>query len=169
MLDLIYREFEQIANLQIFGVFFFLFLACSAGFQWRQKAIGKDVVTFDGRFWYTPQQGQELLEQMGASGRKVYAATQMTLDLFFPFVYGGLILILIVAYGIPRYFIIPPIITIVADLFENFTTTYLTVSYNGTPSPVSWVASAFTTLKWSALCLSVLVVVTGIIVFYLRR
>lgn len=165
MLDFIYQNVEQSATLQVFGIFFVLFIVCVWGFEWRKKKLGCQIILFDARFWYTPLEAQELLKEIGDHGRRIYAFTQITLDVVFPFVYGGLISIMFFAYSSPKYLFLIPIVTVIADLLENITTAYLAWSYKGLLSQLAWAAAIFTAAKYIGLILSFLVILFEIIVF----
>src|SRR5262249_24984901 len=45
----------------------------------------------DTRFWYTPTDAREYLDRLGQSGRRLYAMTQLSLDIIFPVFYAGLL------------------------------------------------------------------------------
>src|SRR5215210_5228743 len=151
MLDFIYRQLDRFANWPVFIVLAVLWVLCYLGFRWRAKALneyagGKEIVTFDGRYAYTPEEAHDLLEMMGERGRPFYAITQMTLDLIFPLIYGSLFLIAIYRlYGDPGYLLLVPIIASVADLLENFTNTYLALSYRQGSAPALAHFSSFCT------------------------
>lgn len=168
MRDGIYQQLDRIATWPVFALLVILFILCYLGFQWRHKvmkgiASGHDVSLFDARDSYTPDEARDLLEMIGARGRRIYAVTQITLDVVFPFVYGGLFVILLFKlYGHPGYVLLVPLITVVADLLENLTTVYLALSYKGLSSPVTRAASTFTTLKRSGLIISLVLVLAGI-------
>lgn len=168
MLDFTFQKLEQAATWQNFGLLFILFVLCWFGFRWRQKTVGGEVRFFDARFWYTPAEARKLLEQIGERGRRIYAFTQLTLDFLFPFVYGGLIIILFFKlYGDPKYLLLIPIITGAADLLENTITAYLALSYKGVASPLAWIAAIFTATKRIALGLSLITLLIGIGIFFL--
>lgn len=174
MRDVMHQQLDHVATWPAFALLFILFVLCSLGFEWRKKVIkraagGKDVIVFDGRYSYTPDEARDLLEMIGERGRRIYAITQVTLDLVFPFVYGGLLVIMLFRlYGDPGYLLLVPLITVAADLLENLTTTYLALSYGGESSPVTRAASIFTTLKWSALHVSLLLVLAGLVIYAWR-
>ncbi|MCA1601200.1 MAG: hypothetical protein LC776_06015 [Acidobacteria bacterium] len=135
-----------------------------------REIAGHDVRLFDIRDSYTPDEARELLKTIDERGRRIYAITQLTLDLVFPFIYGGLFVIaLFKLYGNPGYLLLVPLITVVADLAENLMTTYLALSYKGLASPVARVASTFTTVKWSGLVISVVLAGIAIWVWRYRR
>ena len=108
---------------------------------------------------------------MGKDGRRIYAVTQITLDFLFPFVYGGLFTIIFFAlYGNPKYLLLIPIITVIADLLENIATAYLAWSYKeGVESSIASLATTFTAGKSVGLYLSGTTILIGIIVFIWKR
>ena len=168
MLDFTYQKLEQSATWQNFALLFILFVLCWFGFRWRQKTVGGEAAFFDARFWYTPEDARKLLENMGRRGRRIYAFTQLTLDVIFPFVYGGLIIILFFKlYGDPNYLLLIPVITGAADLLENITTAYLTLSYKGVKSLLAWIAAIFTATKRIGLCVSLITILIGTGIFFL--
>lgn len=167
MRDVIYQQLDRIATWPIFALLVVLFILCTLGFQWRNRVIreiaGHDVKLFDIRDSYTPDEAREMLKTIGERGRRIYAITQLTLDLVFPFIYGGLFVItLYKLYGNPGYLLLVPLITVVADLLENLLTSYLALSYRtGVANPVAQVASIFTTVKKSGLVVSVVLILAG--------
>jgi hypothetical protein len=175
MRDVIYQQLDRFATWPVFILLLVLCGLCLLGFQWRAKALneragGKEIVTFDGRYAYTPEEARDLLEMMGERGRPFYAVTQMTLDLVFPLVYGSLFLIMIFRlYGDPGYLLLVPVIASVADLLENFTNTYLALSYQqGSVPSLARFSSICTRVKWSGFTISVILVFIGIVV-WIRR
>ena len=174
MRDVIYRQLDGIATWPIFALLVVLFVLCSLGFQWRSKVMreiaGHEVKLFDIRDSYTPDEARELLKTIDERGRQIYAITQLTLDLVFPFIYGGLFVItLYKLYGNPGYLLLVPLIAVVGDLLENLMTAYLALSYKeGVASPVAQVASTFTTVKRSGLVISVVLILAGIAIWVWR-
>jgi hypothetical protein len=173
MRDVIYRQLDRIATWPVLALLVILFVLCSQGFQWRSTVMreiaGQDVRLFDVRSSYTPDEARELLETIDERGRRIYAITQLTLDLMFPLIYGGLFVItLYKLYGDPVYLLLVPLITVVADSLENLTTAYLALSYKGMVSPVARVASTFTVVKRSGLVISVALILAGIAIWAWR-
>jgi hypothetical protein len=173
MRDVIYHQLDGIATLPVFALLVVLFVLCNLGFQWRSKVMreiaGHDVKLFDIRESYTPDEARELLKTIDERGRRIYAITQLTLDLVFPFIYGGLFIITLYRlYGNPGYLLLVPLIAVVADLLENLMTTYLALSYEGLASPVARVASTFTTVKRAGLVISVVLILAGTTIWVWR-
>jgi hypothetical protein len=176
MRDVIYQQLDRFATLPVFITLLVLFGLCLLGFRWRAKALneragGKEIVTFDGRYAYTPKEAHDLLEMMGERGRRFYALTEMTLDLVFPFIYGSLFLIAIYRlYGDPGYLLLVPVIGSVADWLENFTNTYLALSHQKGSEPfLARFSSICTGVKRSGFTISFILVCVGIAVWFWHR
>jgi hypothetical protein len=170
MRDVIYQQLDRIATWPIFALLIVLFILCYLGFQRRSKVMteiaGHDVRLFDARESYTPEEARDLLNTITERGRRIYAITQLSLDLVFPFIYGGLFVItLYKLYGNPSYLLLVPLITVVADLLENLMTAYLALSFKGLASPVARVASTFTTVKRSGLTILFVLSLAGIAIW----
>lgn len=133
-----------------FALLFFAFILCTQGFEMRRSALKCSERLLDSRFWYTPDRALDLLGRLGVGGRRLYAASELSLDLVFPFVYGGLLGILIskLYSGRQRGFLLWAVaLAVNSDLCENVLVSYLAYSYDGQPSSVTWAAAAFTALK----------------------
>ena len=126
-------------------------VACIAGLVWRQDRLG-GLALLDSRTWYTPDEAAalfEALDRLDAGARTVYAATGLTIDMAFPLAYGPLFAILLLRLFRAPFFLLP-LATSAADVLENATVAALALSYAGAPSPLAWLAAAFTLVK--ALC-----------------
>ena len=125
-------------------------VACVAGLVWRQQRLG-GLELLDSRGWYTPAEAAALfdaLDRLDASARLVYAATGLTIDMVFPAAYGLLLAILLFRLfrgGAPLFLL--PLAMAAADVLENMTVAGLALSYAGPPSPLAWLAAAFTLVK----------------------
>jgi hypothetical protein len=170
MPDLIYKRIEVMATWQNLAILLVLFVLCFLAFRWRQNAIGINIKTFDARKWgYTVEEGRQLLEDLGKDGRRIYVITQLTLDVIFPFVLGGLIIILLFKLNHnPQYLLLIPLLYMAADLSENITTAYLAWSFDGNASSIIRIAAVFTVLKWAAILLSGLALLFSAGVFLYR-
>jgi hypothetical protein len=162
MQDAIYRLVERKATWPMTALLFILFMLCLAGFDWRNGVVGE---TLESARCYTPVKANEILNKMDEGGRNTYALTEITLDLVFPFVYGGLFAILIFRLynrGLARWLLLIPFITVLADLLENFTAAYLAWSFEaGQPSPIAWAAVTFTVVKGVLFMLSIVLILAG--------
>src|SRR6478752_157815 len=80
---------ERLATWPAVTLLFVLFLLCSQGFELRHKSLGFENPGLDSRFWYSPEEARDFFEAIGERGRRLYAITEVTLDLAFPLVYGS--------------------------------------------------------------------------------
>jgi hypothetical protein len=116
------------------------FVVCVQLFNMRRKRLGNK--TLDERFWWTPHDAKSLFRALGPDRRKLYAITQVTLDLVFPPVYGALLALLIVSFyaeAHARLLCWVPLLTVAADYLENFTTAFLAWNYvEDRPLSVIW-------------------------------
>ena len=125
-------------------------VACVAGLVWRQERLG-GLELLDSRGWYTPAEAAALfdgLDRLDANARLVYAATGLTIDLVFPVAYGLLLAILLFRLfrgGVPLFLL--PLAMSAADVLENITVAALALSHAGAPTPLAWLAAAFTLVK----------------------
>lgn len=163
MQDAIYRLVERKATWQMTGLLFILFILCLAAFDWRNGVVGE---TLESARSYTPAEANEIFKKMGAEGRTTYALTEITLDLVFPLVYGGLFAILIFrlySREAARWLLLIPFILVVSDLLENFTAAYLAWSFKEgqQPSPIALAAVTFTVLKGLLFVLSLVLILLG--------
>jgi hypothetical protein len=147
MLTALEKLSSRTANWPAVTILLLFAIACNLLFEWRQEALGYEAKTLDSRGRYTLSDVQKLFAQWGPDGCRLYAATQVTLDVVFPIAYGGLFLALISRLYRSRWPLLLPAATVVADLLENFTTAYLAWSYDTWPSPLAWAAAAFTAAK----------------------
>jgi hypothetical protein len=161
MLDRLYAWLKRYSTWPVFTLLLFLFLLCSQGFQWRREVLGAEAHLLDVRMGYSPAQAVELLGALGPQGRGLYGLTEVTLDLVFPFLYGGMIaslLVNLVRGARVKYLLLLPLLTGLFDLLENATIAYLAWTFDGRESPLMWAASALTSAKNVLAILSVLAV-----------
>ena len=128
-----------------------LFLAGSRAFQWRADELGQPAL--DTRFGYTPEDVTDFLKKICPKGRRLYAATQLTLDLVFPLVYGaflGRILVSVFRTELARYLLLIPLLAVAADWSENVATAILALNFNGEAAPplLAYAAAGYTLTKW---------------------
>lgn len=141
-------------------------LLCVIGFSWRTEALGPCNVVLDARGWYTPTEAYTLLDDLGAGGRHLYAVTQVTLDLVFPFVYATLFAVLLVRVYTPATagrLVFLPLLAAVLDIVENGLIAYLAWSFNpGDEQPaIAGAAAVATAAKTLFLALTILAIAIG--------
>lgn len=164
MLDAIYNQLERIATWPIVVLLFVVFVLCAQGFELRRKSLGYDNPSLDGRLWYSPDDARDFFDSIGERGRRIYATTEITLDLLFPLVYGTLfaaMMIHLYSRDSARVLILVPLLTVVADLLENFTAAYLAWQFDGRSSPITKGAAIFTATKTVLFIVSHLVLLVG--------
>lgn len=164
MREAAYNLFERRGTWPVVALLFILFLLCAQGFEYRRKVLGYENQGLDSRFWYSPVEARDFLKTIGERGRRVYAATELTLDIFFPIVYGALFAILLIRVYPPqtaKNLVLVPLLTATADILENLTAAYLALQFDGLPSTVARVATVFTAAKSILLVLSLILILIG--------
>ena len=152
---------RRVAGVALAGV-----VACVAGLVWRQDRLG-GLELLDSRGWYTPGEAAALfdtLDSLDANARLVYAATGLTIDMAFPVAYGLLLAILLFRLfrgGIALFLL--PLAMAAADILENMTVAGLALSHAGAPSPLAWLAAAFTLTKTVLIAASAAALGVGIV------
>lgn len=144
------RTVERCANWRVAAAALAGIAGCVAGLAWRQARLG-GLDLLDGRGWYTPGDAAALfdaLDGLNAGARAFYALTALTIDMVFPVCYGLLFAVLLFRLfrgGAPLYLL--PLALAAADVLENVTVAALVLSHDGAPSPLAWLAAAFTLVK----------------------
>ena len=172
VIETLHRRLIRLAAWPAIALLFVVYLLCTQGFDARRAALGYGIRTLDVRFAYTPATAQQLFEALGSGGRHLYALTEVTLDLIFPFVYGGLLAFLIVNLfrrEAARYLVLIPVLGLVFDLLENVTVATLAWTFTGQASPLAWVASVFSSVKLLLGGISLVIVLVGAIAAIIKK
>jgi hypothetical protein len=173
MLGKLHAFVGRIATWAAVALLFIGFVACTLGFIARMERLGNNPPVLDGRSWYTPAEVQALFDKLGPAGRSDYALTEVTLDVAFPFIYGGILLILIYRLFEPkpaRILLLLPLIGAICDLLENASIASMAWTYTGSPPGFASIATFFTLAKNLLVGLAVVVVLVGAIrALILRR
>lgn len=131
-----------------------------------------DSKLLDLHFSYSSVQVYEHLAALGEEGRNAYICMALTSDLVFPICYSlvlSVALIMVLKNLFPpacrfRYLCLFPFLIVIFDWCENLSLAYIT---NVFPKPVGWIinfSSFFTSLKWSLVLLSVMMLFIVIII-----
>jgi hypothetical protein len=120
--------------------------------------LGYPSTVLDARLTYTPLQVEQYLEDLGASGRRLYAASEVTLDLLYPLLYGGFLALglalvyraLFPTHRFSRYVPLVGAAAALADLAENLSLAFLALIFPRGPDGLVFLAGTFTALKWLA-------------------
>lgn len=166
MLDSLYKTLEKKATWALVTFLFIAYLFCTAGFDWRSDKFGTENSPLDTRFLYDPLFVKSLFSRLGAEKLKIYAITELTLDVVFPLVYVSLLVFLIIRVfprGKAKYLILLPILGGLFDLSENFSVAFLALTFDGQQSNISYLASIFTTSKLILLPICLVILLIGAI------
>ncbi|MCG8466756.1 MAG: hypothetical protein MJB57_00900 [Gemmatimonadetes bacterium] len=165
MAGLIYRRLSRWARPRTWVACAVTAIACLFLFDRRRTHLGVEVL-LDAERWYTPARVVALFDVLGPDGRRLYAISEVTLDLVFPIAYGLLlatVLVRLVGWSGPLWSLLP-IGAALADVLENITIATLAVSYRGTESALMWVAAVFTAVKSALLLATFVALVVGLAV-----
>lgn len=148
----------------LIALLFIGFLLCNLGFDWRNEALGSHIKILDVRVWYSPADARDLFKSLGEDGRRIYAITEVTLDLAFPLIYGTLFVLLICQlYRAPASIrlILLPVVSVITDLTENSLLFYLAMTFNDQATFIAWIASIATATKTAAFIGSLVAILAG--------
>jgi hypothetical protein len=158
------------------GLFAAVFAACLAVFThretvtWRGRDTPAEVRTVpDARLGYSAAEIRAYFDAIGPRGRGLYVATQLTVDLIFPVVYGILLAVLLAhVFPHPTWWVWVPVAAATADVCENLLLAALACTFNDAtqiPQAVirtTAVAACFTVAKWGLLVATGLGVLVGL-------
>jgi len=132
------------------------------------------VKTLDGRCLYAPSSVPGILKTLDdAKTLPQYLEQETTIDLIFPMVYGlmfvSAIVSLIPGARAPRWLVVLPVLTVLADYCENATVIAMLKRYPGGLGILPWFASAASGTKGIALLGSMITVIGLAIMWLVRR
>lgn len=176
MTDRFLSMLNKLANWKVIAVVAVLFVVFDLVFlPLLTTPAGESVPVLDVRFWYTPQQAEEGIAQYSAEARRASIIGHLTIDLVFPVIYSlllSLLLIVVFRRTAPehlRQVSLFPWRAALADIFENLGLVAM-FSLHPVHFPLlSWITTIFTALKWLQLGFSLLVLVIGIILLFIKR
>lgn len=152
------------AQPKIILFFFFSQLIFSLGvfpsFQDQlQKITGKPLPVLDVRISYDLQTVQNLFDQYGPEGIAISKKLHYFIDMLFPLLYGGfLVLLLIYLIGKNLWISWLPVAGVVLDVAENLSILRLLNHYPNITENMVQMSSVFTMGKWITLGISVLLI-----------
>ena len=131
-----------------------------------------DIKLLDLHFSYSSIQVYEHLVALGGEGRSAYIYLVLTSDLAFPVIYSlalSVALMLVLQKLLPtdsrfRNLCLFPFLIVIIDWCENLSLAYVTYIF---PESVDWLvsfASFFTSLKWTLVVLTLLMLLTAVII-----
>lgn len=116
-------------------------------------------VPLDLQFSYSPEKAYQLLAQYSVQELKMYRILELTGDVIYPIVYGFFLSLLIFKFRKNSLLVLIPLLAIVADLFENTGIVILISSLPKQLNTVASITSIFSSLKWSLIVISILLIV----------
>lgn len=154
--------------LAVFGVYS---LAAMGPAYRRIEMLSGGVGAIDFLIIYSPEKAYDMIAAYGQQGRHYYATIALTLDTVFPILLG-LVFSFALSYvfhraysekGVLQRAVLVPPAAIVADLLENIGIATMLLTYPQKIPAVALLASAFSTVKWTAVSAEAVLVVVGLV------
>jgi hypothetical protein len=143
----------------------------------RIETFSGDTGAIDTLIVYTPDKAYDMITAYGQQGRQYYATIALTVDIVFPLLLAltfGLILAAVFHRAFSREdvlqrAIVVPVAAMAADLLENAGIVTMLLSYPRRLRAVALLASAFSTVKWTAVAAESVLVVVGLVAWLIQR
>ncbi len=130
----------------------------------------------DMRFSYGPEEANNLFESLGTEGRRAYLVLHLVPDMLFPISYAlafsftsAWFLVRLLPLDHPAQWLsLTPLISGVADIFENLS---LVVANSSYPSRIDWltqVASLLTKIKFGLMPIGVVLLSVMVVLWFIR-
>ena len=138
---------------------------------------GEKSPTLDVRFSYDPATVYDWMGKLGPTGRQLYAASELSLDLAYPILYN-LLLALLMATVFRRAFPsgsrlqklpLLPGVTLLADYLENLGVVLLLLNYPRQLPALARLASLFSSTKWVFGAASAGLILLGLAALLLKK
>ncbi len=134
------------------------------------NAAGETVNFIDLKPYYTHQEAIDYFKTLNAEGRQIHRLVTGKIDMMYPFVYGGLLMLILfslIRKIIPKfkYLVVCPLLIMLLDFCENFNTLGMLKSYPSITSFQTTIGSTFTFFKWIALVMTLLLVLSLSLVY----
>jgi hypothetical protein len=177
MLESLYRKLRPKAGWGTVVLLFFGLMLFFNLFQLRNKLLGCEDRTLDMKLLYGSGRADESFRFLksvvyqdfplrGVNGLELYAISEWTLDLVFPFVYGFLFIFLLIRLypaGKAEKLIVLPVLIGLLDFGENAAIAYLALTFDETVSSLVYLASALTAAKIIVLIVCLIALIAGAI------
>jgi hypothetical protein len=143
----------------------------------RIETVSGGVGAMDLLIVYSPDKAYDMVAAYGRWGRQYYATIALTLDTLFPLLLAltfGLILAPLYHQAFSREdvmqrAVVVPVAAMTADLLENIGIVTMLLSYPKKLLAVALLASAFSTVKWTALAAEAVLVIVGLVAWAIQR
>jgi hypothetical protein len=130
----------------------------------------------DMRLSYGLQEANQLFEALGTEGRRAYIMLHLMPDMLFPISYSmafacisAWFLVRLLPLGHPlQWLSLTPLISGVADIFENLSLVVATASY---PTQIDWLthlASVLTKIKFGLMPVGVVLLIVMVLLWFVR-
>lgn len=158
-------------------LFLFVILAALFTYYWRvefgrRRAIYGDVMTFDGKGFFSPKSVPEMLKKL-APHRDMYLEQEKTVDMVFPMIYGAMFALAISALApgarMPWQLALIPVITVAFDYVENMSAVVLLGRNPDDPGMLAYVISVASAVKTTLFFGSALLSLVLLVFWFLRR
>lgn len=143
----------------------------------RIETLSGGVGAIDFLIVYTPEKAYDMIAAYGRHGRQYYATIALTLDTVFPLLLA-LVFSLVLTYvfhraysreGVVQRAVLVPLAAMVSDLLENIGIATMLLTYPQRLPAVALMASAFSTVKWTAVLAEAILVVVGLISWAIQK
>lgn len=143
----------------------------------RIETLSGGVGAIDFLIIYSPEKAYDMIAAYGQQGRRYYATITLTLDTVFPILLA-LVFSLALTYvfhrtylekGVLQRAVLVPPAAMVADLLENIGIATMLLAYPQKLPAVALLASAFSTVKWTAVSAEAVLVVVGLISWLVKK
>ena len=182
MIEKISDFFWRIANWKTFLLGLIVYLIFGGyvmphGAKTFNDLSGKKVEVMDLQFFYTPEKAREIISQYSDAARNFAIQFGLMADTVYPVAYTFLFLIIttLIFKGLAKYNItykylhLFPLIILPVDYFENICVATLFKTYPNFSNGLAYLATFFTTLKWSLVILLLLIVIAGLITLAVKQ
>jgi hypothetical protein len=180
MFDKIFNVYHKAAKGNVLVVLllsYILFVAFILRWAESQiKGFSGGTGPVDLLFNYSCDQAYQMLKSYNGEGREFYAIIELTADMVYPVIYS-LFLSLLIIYLCRKLYIqervtkvvfLLPVITLIADYFENICITVMLLNYPYKLNTVADAASIFTMIKWTFFMASSVLVLSGFLLLLVR-
>lgn len=163
----IHNKLAQMANGKVLVVLLIVGLIFLFIFRYRDNALktysGKkdEEHTLDSNICYDSKYAYALFDKLEDRGRKLYAWTEITVDLIFPIIYAAFLSLFIIhlfqkcSINTSQQFVVMlPFIAMLFDYGENILIAIMLFAYPHEYPALASIASVFTKLKWSFVAVS---------------
>lgn len=134
----------------------------------RSYQVTKTSDSPDGSFFYTPEKLYHVAEQYGESGRSYYIKERFSFDVIWPLVYWFFlttsITVLYRSLNTKWQLLnLLPSFGVLFDYLENLSTSAVMYFYPSKIPFIPWAASFFTSIKWSCIYASFILILVGLL------